>query len=114
MPRDEHQRTILVTVVDDAASPKCEARCGLDFSSAETFESTVEVIRKTFGSRVRLEYARLGAIQTGPLAEIAARVKGGELALPLLLVNGKPRVSGYFDLRLLQESIQAEIEMAAP
>jgi hypothetical protein len=106
------QPRILVTVVDDATSPKCEARCGLDLSSPEVFKSTTGVLRKLFGSRVKLEYTRLDVIQAGPLAEIAGRVKSGELALPLLLINGKPRVSGYFDLHLLQESIQAEIEMA--
>jgi len=103
----------MVTVVDDATSPKCEARCGLDLSSPETLKSTAEVLRKLFGSRVKLEYATLDAIQGGPLAEVAEKVKRGDLSLPLLLINGKPRVSGYFDLHLLQESIQAEIEMAA-
>jgi hypothetical protein len=113
MPEMKRQATIRVTIVDDARSPKCEARCGLDLSSPDTFKSTTKVLRKLFGSRVKLEYATLDAIQVGPLAEIDARVKAGELSLPLLLVNGKPRVSGYFDLHLLQESIQVEIEMAA-
>ena len=114
MSRAKRQPRTLVTVVDDAASPKCEARCGLDFSSPETFKSTAEVLRKLFGSRVKLEYATLDAIRSGLLAEVADRVKSGDLVLPLLLINGKPRVSGYFDLHLLQEVIQAEIEMAAP
>ena len=109
----KRQPRILVTVVDDATSPKCEARCGLDLSSPEVLKSTTGVLRKLFGSRVKLEYSTLDAVQAGPLAGIAEKVKGGELALPLLLINGKPRVSGYFDLHLLQESIQAEIEMAA-
>ena len=109
----KRQPAITVTVVDDPAGTKCEARCGLDISSPETFRSTAGVLRKLFGARVKLEYATLDAIQTGPLADLAEKVKGDELSLPLLLVNGKPRVSGYFDLHLLQESIQAEIEMAA-
>lgn len=109
----KRQPRILVTVVDDAASPKCEARCGLDFSSPETLKSTTQVLRKLFGSRVKLEYAGPDAIQAGPLAEMGERVKSGDLVLPLLLVNGKPRISGYFDLHSLQEVIQAEIEMAA-
>jgi disulfide oxidoreductase YuzD len=113
MSRAKRQPRILVTVVDDAAIPKCEARCGLDFSSSETFQSTTEVLRKLFGSRVKLEYAGTDAIQAGPLAEMAERLKSGELVLPLLLINGKPRISGYFDLHSLQEVIQAEIEMAA-
>jgi hypothetical protein len=109
----KRQPRILVTVVDDATSPKCEARCGLDLSSPEVLKSTTGVLRKLFGSRVKLEYSTLDAVQAGTLAVIAEKVEGGELALPLLLINGKPRVSGYFDLHLLQESIQAEIEMAA-
>ena len=113
MPRARPQPRILVTVVDDTASEKCEARCGLDFSSTETFESTAEVLRKLFGTRVKLECAGLDAVQAGPLAEMGERLKSGELVLPLLLVNGKPRISGYFDLHSLQEVIQAEIEMAA-
>ena len=113
MSRAKRQPRILVTVVDDAAIPKCEARCGLDFSSPETFKSTTEVLRKRFGGRVKLEYAGTDAVQAGPLAEMGERLKSGDLVLPLLLINGKPRISGYFDLHSLQEVIQAEIEMAA-
>jgi len=109
----KRQPKILVTVVDDATSPKCEARCGLDLSSPEVFKSTTEVLSKMFRGKVKLEYTPVDAIPAGRLTEISDKVKRGELVLPLLLVNGKPRVSGYFDLHLLQESIQAEIEMAA-
>jgi disulfide oxidoreductase YuzD len=109
----KRQPIILVTVVDDAASPKCEARCGLDLSSPETFNSTADVLRKLFGSRVKIEHISLTAIEAGSLSEIAERVKSSDLVLPLLLINGKPRISGYFDLHSLQEVIQAEIEMAA-
>jgi hypothetical protein len=113
MSRAKRQPRILVTVVDDAAIPKCEARCGLDLSSPKTFQSTTEVLRKLFGSRVKLEYAGMDAIQAGPLAEMGERLQSGDLVLPLLLINGKPRISGYFDLHSMQEVIQAEIEMAA-
>jgi disulfide oxidoreductase YuzD len=113
MSEVKRQPRILVTVVDDAASPKCEARCGLDLSSPETFNSTADVLRKLFGSRVKIEHISLAAIEAGSLSEIAERVKSGDLVLPLLLINGKPRISGYFDLHSLQEVIQAEIEMAA-
>ena len=113
MSEVKRQSKITVTVVDDTTSPKCEARCGLDLSSPDTFKSTTEVLRKLFGARVKLEYVDLEAIQAGRLAEIGERLEIGELVLPLLLVNGKPRISGYFDLHSLQEVIQAEIEMAA-
>jgi len=109
----KRQSKIRVTVVDEAANPKCDARCGLDFSSPETLKTTTEVLRKLFGSRVKIEHASLATIEAGSLSEIAERVRCGELSLPLLLINGKVRISGYFDLHSLQEAIQAEIEMAA-
>jgi disulfide oxidoreductase YuzD len=114
IPRAKRQPKIMVTVVDDATSPKCEARCGLDLSSPETLKSTTDVLRKLFGNRVKVEHTSLASTEAGSLSEIAERVKSGDLVLPLLLVNGKPRISGYFDLHSLQEVIQAEIEMAAP
>jgi hypothetical protein len=62
MSEMKRQPRILVTVVDDAASPKCEARCGLDLSSPETFNSTADVLLKLFGSRVKIEHISLAAI----------------------------------------------------
>ena len=109
----KRQGRILVTVVDEAAIPNCDARCGLDLSSPEIFKSTTDALRKLFGSRVKIELISLAAMKSGSLSAIAHRVDSGDLALPLLLINGKPRISGCFDLHSLQEVIQAEIEMAA-
>ncbi|MDM7999129.1 MAG: hypothetical protein QUS33_03780 [Dehalococcoidia bacterium] len=113
MSGTRRQPRIIVTVVYDARSPRCEARCGLDLSSPEIFKSTVAVLRQLFGSEVKLECVGLDAVKAGPLAAIGERLKTGELVLPLLLINGKPRISGYFDLHSLQEVIRTEIEMAA-
>jgi hypothetical protein len=105
---------ISVIVLDDPGRPGCEARCGLDLSSAEVLRSTAEALRRRFGSRVELHYTSLDAMGAAAPAGIAERLSRGDLALPLLLVNGQPRISGRFDLHSLQEVIQAEIEMAAP
>ena len=105
---------VIVTVLDNPARPACEARCGLDLSSEEVLRSTTEALRGRFGSRVELLYTAVGASGAGAPDGIARRLGAGDLVLPLLLVNGKPRISGYFDLHALQEVIQAEIEMAAP
>ncbi len=106
--------TIRVDVLDDPARPGCEARCGLDLSSAQVRQATGEALRQRFGSRVQLRYVALN--EAGPAAAVPAgiieRLARGELALPLLLVDGQPRISGYFDLHALQEVIQARIEMA--
>ena len=107
-----HKSTIRITVVDGAGGSKCEGRCGLDFSKDETLKSTRELLHKRYGKRVTLEYVDLGGNQSGSSMEIAEMVRHEEMSLPLLLVNGKLRISGYFDLRSLQEAVQAEIEMA--
>ncbi len=38
-------------------------------------------------------------------------IKNKNLSLPLLLVNGQPRVSGEFDIRQLLDAIEVEIEI---
>ncbi len=103
---------IRVTVVDDTRGSKCEGRCGLDFSTAGTLRSTSELLNKLYGKRVELDFVDLAGDQSGSNMEIAEMVRREEMALPLLLVNGKLRISGYFDLHSLQEAIQAEMEMA--
>ena len=105
------QPEVIVTVLDDPARPACEARCGLDLSSEGVRRSVAEALRERFGSRVELRYTAPDAPGAAP-SGIARRLAAGDLGLPLLLVNGRPRISGYFDLRALQEVIQAEIEMA--
>jgi hypothetical protein len=45
------------------------------------------------------------------LLAIAERASLDGLPWPLLLINGKPRRSGYFDLRLMQDVVQGEMEI---
>lgn len=119
----KRQPPIRVTVLDDPGRPPCEARCGLDLSSAEVRSAIAQALQQRFGSRVELRYAALseggadGALPPAGGDEpdgVRERLSRGELVLPLLLINGRPRISGYFDLRSLLEAVQAVIEMAAP
>ena len=41
--------------------------------------------------------------------EMEERVRAGNL--PLLLINGQPRINGPFDLRMLSDTIETEMEM---
>jgi disulfide oxidoreductase YuzD len=103
---------IEVTVLDDSRAEKCEGRCGLDFSSPDTFESTAALLSKLFAGEVRLEYLDLAEPSvTRSHPDIVAGVRQGNLSLPLLLLNGKVRISGYFDIGSLQRVIQTEIEI---
>jgi disulfide oxidoreductase YuzD len=103
---------IMVTVIDDSRAEKCEGRCGLDFSSPETFESTAALLGKLFARQVQLEYLDLAEPSVSRShPDVVAGVRRGNLSLPLLLLDGKVRISGYFDISSLQRVIQTEIEI---
>jgi hypothetical protein len=107
---------IQITIVDDSRSEKCQGRCGLNLSSPEERRTMAELLRKLHGDRVGIDYHDLGDSSPGGVEglHLRALLKAGfdTWQFPLLLVNGKPRISGYFDLRLMQGVIQAEMEMA--
>ena len=104
--------SIQVTIIDDAKAEKCEGHCGLDFSTPQAVEEIAGLLNKLYGETVRLEYLNLAEPSTSRShPEIVERVRTENLALPLLLINGNLRISGYFDIYLLQNVIQAELEM---
>lgn len=106
------QPPIQLTILDDSQGEKCEAGCGLDFSLPDVFRSTAEVLSKLYGENVRLEFLDLvepSVSKANP--GIVERVRSGSLSLPILLINGRLRISGYFDIHLLQKALQAHIEI---
>ena len=101
-----------VTIIDDAGADKCDGHCGLEFSSPQVIEEVTELLGNIYGETVQLEYLDLsGPLATRLYPEMVERVRIEGLPLPLLLVNGNLRVSGYFDIHLLKSVIQAELEM---
>lgn len=105
------QPSIQVTVFDNSQGEKCEGRCGLDFSAPGAIESITELLDKLYRGRVQLEYLDLAEPSISSAhPEIVEKVRVENLSLPLLLINGKLRISGYFDIRLLQNAIQIEME----
>ena len=106
--------TIQVTIVYDSKSKneECDAHCGIDCSSTEAITLINERTKERFGKRIQLEYLDLSKPETGQRAlELSKVVKNKNLPLPLLLINGQPRISGQFDIRLLLDAIDAEIEI---
>ena len=101
-----------MTIVDNSQSEKCEGRCGLDFSLPTTVEFVTEHLKKLYGDSVQLEYLDLAEPSTGSShPDISEMLGSRDLLLPLLLVNGNLRISGYFDIYILQNVIQTEMEM---
>ena len=108
----KERKPIRVTILDDSCVKRCEGRCGLDLSTPGRIQSISDLLKKLYGENVCLDYHDLGdASVEDPFLTVPEEARPTASSLPLLLVNGKPRISGYFDLRQIQDVIQAEIEM---
>ena len=110
LPLIEH--IIQITIVDDAESEKCDASCGVDWSSMEALALVNQRIKDRFGDKAHVEYLDLSK-PTANHHALAVKQKIGNKnwSLPLLLINGESRISGQFDVRLLLEVIDAEMEI---
>ena len=106
------KHTVQVTIVDDSEGEKCEVHCGVDWSSVEAITLASQRIKDGFGNKIQLEYLDLSkSIANRHAVELFPGTKNKGLSLPLLLINGKPRISGQFDMRLLLDAINAELEL---
>jgi len=106
------KHTVQVTIVDDSKGEKCDAHCGVDWSSPQVIALASQRIKDRFGDKIELDYLDLSKPITNhhtlELNQIAGRKN---LPLPLLVINGQPRISGQFDIRLLLDAIEAELEI---
>ena len=103
---------IQIVIVDDSKGEKCDAHCGVDWSSAESITLASQRIRDRFGDRIQLEYLDLSKPGANHRAlELNQPIKNKNIALPLLVINGQPRISGQFDIRMLLDAIDAEREI---
>ncbi len=108
------KHTIKITIVDDSKGEKCDADCAVDWSSPEAIALASQRIKDRFGDRVKLEYLDLAKATGSPDAlEWSQAIKNKNLPLPLLIINGQPRISGPFDIRRLLDAIEAELEIGA-
>ncbi len=106
------KHTIQVSIIDDSKGEQCDAHCGADWSAAEAITLASQRIRDSFGDKIQLEYLDLSQPTANCRAlELFPEIKDNELSLPLLLINGKPRISGQFDIRMLLDVINTEMEL---
>ena len=109
LPLNNH--TVQITIIDESTGEKCAAHCGVDWSSPEAMALATKRIRDRFGDQVQLEYIDLAKTTTNHLSsELEPRIRDKNFTLPLLVINGQPRISGQFDIRLLLDAIDAEME----
>ena len=101
-----------VLVVDDTRAAPCEGGCAVDWGQPAVVETAIERLRERFGEAVsfsRLDLAGPGA--EGLLSQDILRELAGKDAWPVLLIDGRRRISGPFDLRMLLDAVQVETEM---
>jgi len=103
---------IQVIIINDSRLQACEASCGVDWSSSEVMALASQQIRERFGEKTHLEYLDLAESIAGKETdEWNDMISNRNLSLPVLLVNGQPRISGQFDIRQLLDAIEADIEI---
>ena len=106
------KNTIRIAIADDSTTPQCQARCGTDWSSPAAISLAYEQIKEKFGDRLTLEYLDMAQPTTNHYTlELKQQVRDRNLLLPLLMINGRHRISGQFDIRMLVDAIEAEIEI---
>ena len=106
--------TIQITIINGSSQQECDAHCGEDWSSPETITLASQRIKDRFGKNIRLECIDLSkAMANRRASEWGQAIKNKNLSLPLLLINGEPRISGQFDIRQLLDAIDAEIDIGA-
>ena len=106
------KHTVQVTIVDDSKGEKCDAHCGVDWSSVEAITLASQRIKDRFGDKIQLEYLDLSKVTAShEVSKWSQTIKDKNLSLPLLLINDQPRISGQFDLRQLLDAIETELEM---
>lgn len=81
---------------------RCDAQCGIDWSSPEVVGLAKERIKQRFGDGVTLRLIK---------ASENKHVTLEEDALPVLAIDGQPRIRGQFDIRGLLDVIDAELEI---
>ena len=103
---------IEITILNNKRHQECDAGCGPDWSSPETIALAKLRIKDRFGDKIRLAYLDLSETSRDTSAW-NREIEEKNLSLPLLLLNGKLRLSGQFDIRQLLDAVEAEMEIKA-
>ena len=107
-----NKRNIEIVIMDNRKIAECDAGCGIDWSKEETATLAGQRLTERFGDGVQLKYVNLAepAVDKNIL-QFQQKAMDENLVLPLLLVNGQPRISGLFDIRMLLDAVETEIEI---
>ena len=106
------RHTVKIAIVDNSNTERCDAHCGVDWSSPEAIALASQRIRDRFGTRIQLDYVDLAKPVTNHnTLKLKQQLENKNLPLPLLVINGQPKICGEFDIHLLLDAIDAEMEI---
>jgi len=104
-------RGVQVVILGDSRTPGCGVGCGADWSDPEVLGLAAERAAARFGDGVGIEYTDLARGELKPeLAGWRSEVSRLSLGFPLLLLNGRVKIAGDFDIRRLMDVIEVEVE----
>lgn len=108
------KRPIKVAVYEQLDNAKmCSESCGVNWLKLEPQKDARERLQKIYGDSVKIEFFDLDTPENRQKhSDWLKRVKEENLLLPLLVINGEVRISGFFDTRMLLDMVDAEGELA--
>lgn len=100
-----------VTIITGALEA-CQAGCGIDCSLPENQAEALAEVERKFSGRVKLTFCSALALDTcGLPSQLLDKVRSKVVALPLLVIKGKPCIAGYFDIRMMCTAVEAALEI---
>lgn len=97
-------------IIDSRRKAWCEGECGLDWSKPDNQSMAIREMQTAFGNTVALTFCDL-ANSGNCGARVSAEEKdSGTPSLPVLAINGNPRITGLFDVRMMCLVVEAALE----
>ncbi len=104
-------KSVSVTIFYQKGKDLCDASCGVDWSMPANRELAVARVWQRFATKVELEFVDLDQADTaGKHHELRNRIERENLLLPILKVGKSLKITGAFDIRMLCDMVETEIE----
>ncbi len=102
---------IRVTILGDSSAPPCEGDCAINWLDPEHRALATKELARRFGSDVGVEFVDVsGPPQKAEQRAFILRARREGLTFPALLINGNTRIPGPFDMRMLLDIVEVEVE----
>jgi len=106
------EATVTISIINESSRRDCDAGCGTDWSSPDAVALAARQIKDRFGNEARLEYLDLASgTDDRQVNEWRGAIRERSLSVPLLLINGRLRIAGQFDIRRMIDAVEAEMEI---